>query len=383
MNTKIIYVPVDLKDQSFKLIKENFDYKLDYKLYEKDNNGPKIYQELFNIIQTEDKKNKLITLSKDKHISLSTISAINEKFLIRNDNSFSSDLRIIYISQSPHFNLNLNNSNSDNIVSTLMGLTDTSLISHKLLLKPEQIIFLGINENITPCDQIMLLDQFEIKYFTLQRIKKLNIEKVLNFILKEFENHPIHLVFNLDSIQYNIAPSVENNNNNYGLSEEDFQKIILILKSKICSIDITNYSFNNINNFKDVMTSKITKILMKEIMVLKEIKFNIFTEDSRFLIYRSIEQENDQDLGWYILRFIPLELREQILKKINDDDIINLTTSNDTNEEIDIYITSTSYSEQENLSYFTAQSITDKCLFPSEKMVMLFELINTPNNNIE
>ena len=113
-------------------------------------------------------------------------------------------------------------------------------------------------------------------------------------------------------------------------------------------------------------------------MNIKEKKLNIFTEDSRFLIYRPVVQINEHDIGWYILRFMTLEQRNDILKHLTDDDIINITIE-DNDEEIDVFIASTTIAEQETINYYAAENITEKCLFPTEKMFMMFELLNVLN----
>jgi len=161
----------------------------------------------------------------------------------------------------------------------------------------------------------------------------------------------------------------------------EITKIIETLRNKVVSIDITGYNASSLNNTKDVNILKLMRLFMVDIMSLKEKKINIFSEDTRFLIYRPIEQENSDDIGWYILRFTDLNKREEILKKIDADDIVNITIDDDDGEEIDIYVTSTTISEQEQMSYYTATNILDKCLFPTEKVSMLFELVNTPSDN--
>jgi hypothetical protein len=35
--------------------------------------------------------------------------------------------------------------------------------------------------------------------------------------------------------------------------------------------------------------------------------------------------ECDEDIGWYILRFMTNEQKEEVLSKIKDDEIINIT----------------------------------------------------------
>lgn len=392
MSNIFLYAPINSSDDSFKYIKQEFNHKFSYEDYDTNKNNdnlfiPSVYQQIYSYINKLDKNNKIITMSKDNTITTSTITAINEKYITRNEDKFSSNLKILYITPIPFLNTNFNNNIfSDNVISSAMGLSDISLTDHKLLLKPEQIIYLGINPDYTPNDQLMLLDQLEIKFFTMDRIKKIGLQKILKYILKEFENHPIHLAINFSAFNPTISPSVktffENYNNTKGFGPSEVQQLIFYLGNKISTIDITGYDINSDLNINDNITNKLIKNILIEIMDLNEKKINVFTEDSRFLIYRPIEQQNSHDVGWYIMRFMTLEQRKEILEVLDDDDIINIAIDDEESEEIDIYVTSTTINEQENLSYYTAQNITDKCLFPPEKMIMLFELLNTPNNDV-
>ena len=288
---------------------------------------------------------------------------------MRDNNVFSSDLKILYIDKLPRLETHLDTDNIKNcIVSSLLGLCEINICNQKLLLKPDQIVFLGLDDNIVPENEKILLSELEIMHFTLERIKKIGIDKILKFIINSMNEHPIHVVINMEFFE-----SMFDHN--------EITKIIESLRNKVVSIDITGYNASSLNNTKDVNILKLMRLFMVDIMSLKEKKINIFSEDTRFLIYRPIEQENSDDIGWYILRFTDLNKREEILKKIDADDIVNITIDDDDGEEIDIYVTSTTISEQEQMSYYTATNILDKCLFPTEKVSMLFELVNTPSDN--
>ena len=68
--------------------------------------------------------------------------------------------------------------------------------------------------------------------------------------------------------------------------------------------------------------------------------------------------------------------RERTLKAVGDK-IITFEYVNDKEEDVEIFLTSTTISEQNERSYFVATSVGDQCLFPQDKMFMLFELLNT------
>ncbi len=398
-NVKFISVPTDHNDTSHKFIKNTYDHIFDPDLFNNKINTsiPKIYQEIYNFFKNINDKDKYVTISKEPTISASTIAAINEKYMTRNENYFSSDLRIIYFDSNPNIDTNIYSTNLKNrIVSSLMGLTEISFSDHKLLLKPEQIIYFGLDENVIENDQTMLLDQLEIKYFTLERIRKIGIAKLLKYILNEFNGHPIHVVFNFSIIDPNVIYNMCNNGNdngaNNGFNLDEINTINELLKNKVKSLDVTGFNITPNGTPNDLLKCNLIKIIIIGIMNVKEKKLNIFTEDSRFLIYRPIdyedsfknneeenedEDEDKNDYGWYILRFLNLEQRDNILSNINDDDIVPITI-NDDDEEIDIIISSTTISEQEKMSYYTCNNIMDRCLYPSEKTIMLFELLNTP-----
>lgn len=380
MNIKFVNIPINNNDDSHKLIKEHFNYQFNSELYAKynKNNIPIIYDEIYKYYSNENKDSKIISFSQDPSVSCSIISALNEKYIVRNNDKFSSLLKIIYIDKIPRLNtLNKFENIQDHVISSLFGLTENTICNQKLLLKPDQIIYLGLDENFIPNDQSMLLDELGITYFTFKRIKnKFGLEKIVKFILKECENSPIHLVINLNAFKLKINDDQIENSFDYN----DINNLVLNFKNKIKTMDITGYPKLSSDNISDINIAKLIKLFMVEIMDLKEKKINIFTEDTRFLIYRPIEQENSEDIGWYILRFIDLDKREEILNKIKSDEIINLVIEDDNDEEIDIYLSSTTVNEQEQMSYYTAVNILDKCLFPCEKMIMLFELINTPKN---
>ena len=66
----------------------------------------------------------------------------------------------------------------------------------------------------------------------------------------------------------------------------------------------------------------------------KQKSINIFNENSRFLIWRPVKQNSESDIGWYILRGVSLEMREQILARFSDDDTIEIMSINkDSSEE--------------------------------------------------
>ena len=120
-------------------------------------------------------------------------------------------------------------------------------------------------------------------------------------------------------------------------------------------------------------------LFRSKILNLKQYSINIFNEHTRFLIYKPIDElciETDDNIGdnygWYILRNVPLDMKNDILGKIEDDSIIIL----DIEDNVQIMVSSTTIYEQNEKCYYTATSCKDCTLYPDEKMAMMFELVN-------
>ncbi len=115
---------------------------------------------------------------------------------------------------------------------------------------------------------------------------------------------------------------------------------------------------------------------------MKEYSINIYNENTRFLIFKPVDElcnpneiDIGDDYGWYILRNIPKELKEELFKEIEDDSI-KIITINENNTDIDIMVSSSTINEQNNKCYYTSSSYKDCTLYPDEKISMMFELIN-------
>ena len=119
------------------------------------------------------------------------------------------------------------------------------------------------------------------------------------------------------------------------------------------------------------------RVIIKSIFNIKEKSLNIFTEDSRFLIYRPVEQISHDDIGWYIVKFLTIKERETFLKHLIDNVVTISIPDVEKGIDIEVYVTSTSGQEQNQKSFYTAKNMSDYCLFPSEKISMIFELLNT------
>ena len=93
-------------------------------------------------------------------------------------------------------------------------------------------------------------------------------------------------------------------------------------------MDITNYDIERKNDDCDralKVTCETARLPVKIIFELKENSFNIFNENSKFLICRPLMQTEPTDSGWYIFRNITENDNESRMTQISNlqDDIID------------------------------------------------------------
>ena len=108
------------------------------------------------------------------------------------------------------------------------------------------------------------------------------------------------------------------------------------------------------------------------------------TIDSKkeFLIYRPMQQQNQRDIGWYVLRELSDEKMNELMNTINDDEIVcyfgRIDTSHEHNTQkmnmdgpenngfISIYVTKTNIGYQLEKK-FKPTNVFDKILYDSER----------------
>lgn len=373
-----------------KNIKNKFDLILDLDTSKKD-----IYNELYTRYKTFDDK-RIITISSTKAVSLITIPAINEKYMFRQLNQhipgehpqFKSNLNIIYISSKPDLN-KLNNWTlrelSSCIVSNSIGKLTSTITKHNLLLDLSQFVFFGIsNEKI----ENMNFDQIKLEtngIYLDEDIKGERLRKTLKFIEKKFEqNKPIHIVFDLEILSQTISPLSFRYDyelqNNKGVNLDELYIILeSFRKLNIVGLDIVNY--NLVNDNKSIINriqSETIQRIYGTLLNLSIRSFNVFNENSRFLIFKPLEDISN-DIGWYILRGGDIELRNELMIKINEGQIITVKIE-ENNEEQEIFVTTTTIFDQNEYSYYSSNDFLDKRLYPDERMDMMFELLNTTGN---
>lgn len=378
------------------IIRNEFDNTLDKTIYNSDNIYENLHKEFKKIIT--DKNKTYVNISTDRAISSASISALNELFMYQNGKIYSSDLKIIYIDSK--FDLNLNNYDSENkmtnydyrvsVVSNLLTKSLDNEISrsytkHSLPLELNQFTFLGIDD-IQPYEENILLEG-NISYYLFNKLNK-NLEVILDKILNLIESKPVCIIFDMSVFDSNIAPCVirdEKKNRHIGINLDQLNIILEKfnkmnnLYNNVKMIDIVGHylSIKDTEPAFRITIETITKIYSK-ILNLKQYSINIFNEHTRFLIYKPIDElciETDDigdNYGWYILRNVPLDMKNDILSRIDNDSIIIL----DIEDNVQIMVSSTTIYEQNEKCYYTATSCKDCTLYPDEKMAMMFELVN-------
>ena len=371
-----------LDSQSHKLVKEKYDYEIEIDNIENKYNSD--FKDMLTnyLLKQSELDQNIVIISED--IKLSQI-------IIPIYQHICPKLITLYISNNPTIIY------QTNII--YIGL-DTSLIE----------------DNIE--EELNKLDNPFVSYITIQKIIKLchtnKLDSIVKYINSVCMQNMIQVIIDLQIIDINNCPSVKRDNN-----QKKYISLNNIYELLNKNLNIKYLNILGFDSTIDNPTNKLTKItgnscrdIVKYIFDIKEKSINIFTEDTRFLIYRPVEQlsvlnnsESDNsdsdnsysdnheceiddiskyiattqqtdDYGWYILRFMTLHEREKIIKELIDRVITISVKLDDTDEDIEIYITTTTINEQNNKSFYLANKIEDYCLFPKEKLAMMFELVN-------
>ena len=352
-------------------VKKSYDYAIDPKLFcSTEKSICTGYNLLYKYITSYTNKNpdtKIITIGGDHSISMSTIAAMNEKYIVQNGDVCKSKLKILYIdlytdmytSNDGH----ISNDPSKMVSSSLFGLNNPSLINHKLLLDTDQILYIGlVDEEDMDMDMGMhIASDYNLNYITLKKIKQIGINKVIDIIKNLFGDDPIHISLDMKVFK---KDNTENK-----LELNDILELFNNVKDQVVSCDITEFN-------PYITKDSIHKCLIT-LFDIKEKNLNIFNEFSEFIIFRPATQiDNICDYGWYIMRGMLLKDREQLLKKIPDGKMLSINLNNE-----EYYIAKTNMNEQNNKSIFLTNKIEDFVLFSDEKKDMCFELLNTNNIN--
>jgi len=386
-------------------IKDEFDYEISDMFYEKYSEAgvPLVYNFLYKyILQNVPKNHRVITMSPDPLISTSTMVGLAEKYMYTEVEQyegkdcliFKSNLKIIYFTAQPHLSeevkeISLSELTKMTLANVLCS-TESTITGHKLALSPDQFILVGINMNILEEQQKDELSKSEIKYYTLQQIRKKQIKNIMKAINNYIGNDPVHLIFDMSCVSVEVAPCVTRfiDSTKYktidGLNIKEIEESMTLLNKKnLVGFDITGYDLRIERSERAFrVTCEIPRRLLTIVLGIKEKKLNIFNECSKFLIWRPIDQDCPEDVGWFVLKNVPIDVREQLIENIGNDNIISFETEDDNGEIIDAYVTVTTMQEQQERTYCDVTSVHDCVLFPAQKVYAMFEMLNTSENKI-
>lgn len=334
----------ELGGDSPKQVKEKYDIVIDKEKYvtwsQATSGDTLLAYELLNESLNRINDKKIVVVSEDRCLSSVTINTYAKNNTVT-----------IYISSNPKIFINN---------------------------KDVSIVYFGIDKNIISDYLQTALGDNLSTYFTIQKIKQIGVSSICNIIQSMYHNKRIHVVIDLQIIDSSVTPSVRRDKlqNNF-ISINNILE--LVQKLDIYYLDIIGFdeSINdNMMRFTKI-TGEVCRAIIRNTFNIKENSMNIFTEDSRFLIYRPVEQITNDDIGWYIVKFMTLQERELYLRYLIDK-VITVTINNINDEkDFDVLVTSTSIQEQNCKSFFATKNILDYCLFPQEKISMIFELLNT------
>jgi hypothetical protein len=271
------------------------------------------------------------------------------------------------------FDANTCNNINDMIIPSLFGeLTPSIIQCNKLFIKHNNLILYGLQSD----SNTEYLDNKFIEYYMANKINKIS-EKYYNSnnefiddIAKSMDNQPIHVILDIKICGteftkkdgYNITDS---------LSYDHIQLLLKSIQKNIVSMDIVEFNSSICTTSESKILREFARNIIRDILNVKEKIINIINENTRFLIYRPLEQQNSSDIGWYILSGLSMKKMNKLLQKIPTDDITTIDIDGE-----DYLVTVTSMDEQNKKTFYNALTVTDITLFPNEKIDMCFRLLN-------
>ena len=302
------------------------------------------------------------------------------KYIKRYIDMDGADKKICIISQDTRLSIPLSETFSNEKIVTVYISNNPYIIPGK---NQNNVVYFGIDKTLLADSSIATLETELATCFNIDKIRSIGITKACSTIKNIYLEKKIHLIIDLQIVDQTVAPSVQRlEDQKLFLSKGDITHVIGNIGT-ISYLSILGFddSLNDECRKYEKITAEMCKNIIKRVFTeITEKSVNIFTEDSRFLIYRPIKQISEADIGWYIVRFMTIKEREEFLKHLIDNVITIPIPENDF--EIEVYVTSTSVQEQNEKSFYTAANMFDYCLFPKEKLSMIFELINTQISDI-
>lgn len=365
-------------DKAPKMVKESYDKtvpKTDFIFVDK---VPVGYKKIYTAIMEagKDSQNQpIITVGGDASISMATIVAHNDRSHRGGKGLIDlSDLRVVWLTNKAavladtvavDFN--------DILLQSITGSCSVSMAPNKMWLKPDQMVLVGL-KNPSDEEESFLSDN-DFQAYTLEKITQIGIQPVIDSIMDRWDGKPIHLVVDMRVFDKRTAPDVDPDNDS-GLTYDQMTNIMKTLGDSVVGVDVVGFTPDDPDKQNNRRTAEMMRTIVSTMGRIKKQRINLMTEDSPFLIYRPVDQLDHDDIGWFILRGVPTELKEKFLKSIPTDRMVSQELELDDGPK-DYYLSRTTIREQETGSYYTSTSILDQALFPQEKSLMYFELVTS------
>lgn len=212
----------------------------------------------FRLLKIYEQQNLILNWGGDHSVALSTVSA----FTYHYSNGY-----VLWI--DAHADLNLPDASITknlhgmpaSFLLNLQGISNSGLFWMKNYLDPQRLIYVGLRD-LDPFE-VETLEKLKIKFYTSQDVKRLGMSKVSQEISATVGVNPLHVSFDIDSLDPLHAPSTGLNVHE-GLSLSDVIFLGNSLKSKnLKSVDVVEIN-PCIGSLQDVHTTNLSAHLFIE-----------------------------------------------------------------------------------------------------------------------
>lgn len=212
----------------------------------------------FRLLKIYEQQNLILNWGGDHSVALSTVSAFNYHY---------SKGYVLWI--DAHADLNLPDASITknlhgmpvSFLLNLQGISTSGLFWMKNFLDPQRLVYVGLRD-LDPFE-IETLQKLKIKFYTSQDVKMLGMNKVAEEISAMIGGDPLHISFDIDSLDPQHAPSTGLNVHE-GLSLSDVIFLGNSLKSKnLKSVDVVEIN-PSIGSVKDVHITHLSAHLFIE-----------------------------------------------------------------------------------------------------------------------
>jgi arginase family enzyme len=355
MQNYFINIPFDNSDAKHNIY-NNFNYEVKLDLYNSNDNNdmPIMYNFIYRYVLSLKNNLRPILFSPDYSVSASSCIAMAEKYMEKREEDnvikYHSPLKIIYITPLAHLNKLEHISAFDfskSILSNMFDENEISFTKHNFIISPEDIFMIGLDDNAISKEDIENMKIKKINYYTMAHIKKKGINNICEYIIDEFNDDPVYIIYDMSCLNFESAPLVYRMINKdvdpisiLGFNSDNIVEIFKKFKNlNIVGLDITGFNLRKTSPdvpFK--ITSEAAKLPLVHLLGIKENKINMFNESTKILICKPINKKIFVDFRKHSKCTNKKEKKEifnKIKKDIDDDDIDfeNDRSSSDSNKE--------------------------------------------------